>query len=317
MFAGGFTLESAAAVCGATLDELAGLGEQSLLRRDEAPDGSLRFRLLETVREYALEQLVASGQADEVHERHAEHFLELAETADAHIFGADGADWLERLEAEHDNFRAALDWAGAAGRHELELRLGAALQRFWRVRGHLAEGTRRLEAAVERAGDVPPRVLGRAVYSLSALRDKQGDREGGRALLERALELFRAAGDDGEAARTLAELGGIAVLRGDFDRAARALRPDATALPAPPRHASRIVTTSISPRFHNLRGDRVSPAARSQALALAREHGDQDSITIALHNLARVGAAAKGAWTRRRACSRRAWRSRASWAIAS
>ena len=149
VFAGGFTLKAGESVCGAGLDvvdALASLTENGLVRlggTDEEP----RFTMLETIGAYAAERLEESGCAEDLRRRHAEHFLALAEKAEPHLRGSPG-DWLVRLEDEHDNFRSALDCLEASGASERRLRLAGALWRFWYLKGHLAEGSRRLESAL-------------------------------------------------------------------------------------------------------------------------------------------------------------------------
>ena len=149
VFAGGFTLKAGESVCGAGLDvvdALASLTENGLVRlggTDEEP----RFTMLETIGAYAAERLEESGCAEDLRRRHAEHFLALAEEAEPHLRGSPG-DWLDRLEDEHDNFRSALDGLEASGASERLLRLAGALWRFWYLKGHLAEGSRRLESAL-------------------------------------------------------------------------------------------------------------------------------------------------------------------------
>ena len=288
VFAGGFDVGAATAVCDATLDELGTLVDQSLVRRDESSDGSARFRLLETVREYALGRLDADG-GDDVRRRHAEYLIALAEEAEPHLIGEEAATWLERLDREHDNFRAAIAWAGATGRTETELRLAGTLQRFWRVRGHLAEGAARLEEAVARGGDAPPAVLASATYGAGILRDKQGDRDEAQAYLSRALELFREAGLDVEAARTLAELGGIAILTGDYDRGAELLEQTLPLFRAADDTRAVMVVTSNLSSLYSMRGDvERALAVGREALELARTRGDKDQLTISLHNIARL-----------------------------
>ena len=140
VFAGGCTAAAAEDVCEATRAQLSSLVGTSLLY--ERPG---RFLMLETIREYALERLDRSGEADDVRARHAEHFAALADAAaDEHT-----------LEEEHDNLRAAIDWSHDTGATDLELRLAAALAVFWSVRNHLHEGRRRVEAALRHAPDGP------------------------------------------------------------------------------------------------------------------------------------------------------------------
>jgi predicted ATPase/class 3 adenylate cyclase len=142
VFVGGCTLEAAEEVADADLDILQSLVDKNLLRHTEE-----RFWMLETIREYAAERFEVSGEADELRQRHAQHFLALAEEAEPNLRGY-SLEWLDRLEREHDNLRAALDRFGGSGESELALRLAGALSRFWDEKGHLAEGRRRLERAL-------------------------------------------------------------------------------------------------------------------------------------------------------------------------
>jgi predicted ATPase/class 3 adenylate cyclase len=149
VFAGGCTLGSAEAVCDADLDDLEALVDKSLVRIRETN----RFWMLETIREYATEQLEASGEVEELRRRHAAHFLALAEEAEPYAREVD-AGWLDRLDRELDNLRAALDWLELVGETQLVLRLAGALDDLWGSKGHLAEGRRRLEDAL--AADESP-----------------------------------------------------------------------------------------------------------------------------------------------------------------
>ncbi|MDP9368760.1 MAG: NB-ARC domain-containing protein, partial [Chloroflexota bacterium] len=156
VFVGGFDLEAAEAVvrdAGAPhldiLEGVASLVDKSLLRRTEHPGDEPRFGMLETVREYAQEQLDASGEQAGVQDRHLGWCLALAESAEPELRGAAQGTWLDRLEGEHDNLRAALTWAAEAAEPESRmrgLRVAAALWVFWLRRGHLAEGRGRLDA---------------------------------------------------------------------------------------------------------------------------------------------------------------------------
>ncbi len=158
VFAGGWTLEAAEVVCGGdglpeagVLDHLAGLVDKSLVTL-ELPDAAGRYRMLETVRQYATERLVESGETDRLRQTHAKFFLELAEEAEPKLFGPEQDAWFARLEAEHSNLRAALEWLDALEEAMQGLRLAGALWRFWEVRGHLAEGRSWLSEMLRRAG---------------------------------------------------------------------------------------------------------------------------------------------------------------------
>src|SRR5262249_31999218 len=140
-FAGGWTLEAAEAVCigkgveeREVLDLLTRLVQKSLVIYEEREGGG-RYRLLETVRQDARERLLESGEAEAVRERHRDWFLALAQRAEPELWRGSQTEWLERLERENDNLRAALAWSGAPGQVEAGLRLGGALRRFWEVRG--------------------------------------------------------------------------------------------------------------------------------------------------------------------------------------
>ena len=155
VFAGGFGGASAAAVCGAGRETLASLVGASLVHERVDAGGSMRWFMLETVREYALELLDELGEGGDYGRRHAEHYAELAEELeDEHPASGSGAAW-RRLEAEQDNFRAALDWTRGSGAFELELRLAGALAYFWATSVHLREGLTRLDDALRDADDLP------------------------------------------------------------------------------------------------------------------------------------------------------------------
>jgi predicted ATPase/DNA-binding SARP family transcriptional activator len=291
VFAGGFMLEAAAAVCDADVDRVAALVDHNMLRREEAPD-SVRFRMLETIREYALERLAESAREDEVHRTHAEYFLALAELGEPELLGPDAASWLERLEREHDNFRTALSWARTAGQTELELRLASALQVFWRLRGHLHEGRRRLEAALERGDDATPAVRAKALHAVGILVARQGGHVRARKLFEDALALFGEAGDALRASRTLAELGALAILAADYERATGLYEEAIPAFRGTGDRRALTVALGNLASVANLRADYdQARTLGEEALSLARDHGAKDSVALLLHNLARTALA--------------------------
>ena len=157
VFAGGFALEAAEAVSAAegvdaedVLELLGNLVEQSLVLAKPGEDGGeVRYGMLEPVRQYGLERLEHSNEAEEVRRRHAEYYLTLAERADPELKGPRQVAWSSRLEEEHDNLRAALSWAFERGEYKLGLQLAGALGEFWFRRGYLSEGRRWLQAALE------------------------------------------------------------------------------------------------------------------------------------------------------------------------
>src|SRR5207248_3040131 len=133
--------------CWEVLDLLTALVGKSLVLYED-PEGEHRYRLLETVRQYAQEKLLAAGESDAIHERHLSYLLKLAEEAEPHLASAEQTAWLESLEAEHDDFRAALEWSEKKDKAR-GLRLAGALWRFWYVRGYVREGRERLGAALQ------------------------------------------------------------------------------------------------------------------------------------------------------------------------
>jgi tetratricopeptide (TPR) repeat protein len=170
------------------LDELA---DQSLLRR--LPDyDEPRLLMLQVIREYAFEMLQASGEEKEIRDRHAAALQALAESVAPRLFGVDQKKWLDRLELDHDNFRAAFDWAMARGDAQRALCLGAAIWRFWQMRGHLREGRLRLDDALTMPGARDdPAIRGRALDAAGGVAYWQGDLDAAQVYYDECLELAR------------------------------------------------------------------------------------------------------------------------------
>jgi predicted ATPase len=228
VFEGGWTIEAAEAVCaerGESLDVLGGLSslvDASLLRREM--DDEPRLRMLAVIREHARELLVESGEADATRGRHAGYFVGLSGAAESALFGPDHAAWLERLEREHDNLRAALGWARETGDVETGLCLAGSLCEFWWTRGHLGEGRRWVEWFLSEGskGEGQPARAGaraKALYGSGLLAHGQGDNRRAAAFYEEALGLYRELGDQAGTTATLLELGSVNMALGDYDRA--------------------------------------------------------------------------------------------------
>jgi non-specific serine/threonine protein kinase len=179
---------------------------RSLVRREDA-DGEIRFSVPETIRQFAYERLEARGEAPEIRRRHAEAFLELARTAEPQLSGDDQKRWLERLERDHDNIRAALAWAVEAPEPAIALELPYRLWRFWQKRGHLAEVRPKLEDIASRpwAGE-PTADRARLLEALGGIAYWQGDFRGAIPAYTSALEVWRALGDQAEVANALYNL---------------------------------------------------------------------------------------------------------------
>ena len=223
VFAGGFTLAAAEAVGNhdGTLDAFAGverLCEQSLLRQAEGPGSEPRFTMLETIREFGLEQLAAAGEAAELRKRHAHFFLALAEDASPQLSGSAQGAWLNRLEVEHDNLRAALGWSIDAD-PELGMRFARLLVLFWLGHGHFREGQRWLERVLAAGVGAAPAAQAPVLNALAALAGPQGNYDLAATAAEAALAIARDLGDIANIAWSLNVLGGVASLRGDHARA--------------------------------------------------------------------------------------------------
>ena len=276
VFVGGCTLEAAEAVCAAegdsavgVLEGIASLVDKSLLRQDAGAGGEPRYRMLETVREFALGRLAASGEAEDARRRHTAWYLALVERAGGGAAGPQDAPLFERLAAEQGNLDAVLAWTLERGEIATGLRLIDPLVYYFAVRGPLGEGRRWMDRLLAAGADLPPpvraralcaagelavyagdyaavvRLLGeglalareaddrpavaRALYSLALAAEDQGDVDRQVALSEEALALWRGLGDNAGVAATLLSLGGAARIRADYGRA-RALHEEALAL---------------------------------------------------------------------------------------
>ncbi|CAA9535954.1 MAG: hypothetical protein AVDCRST_MAG49-222 [uncultured Thermomicrobiales bacterium] len=285
VFAGGWTLEAAEAVAGGwegereggageggagdVLDSLVALVDGSLVRQRSHATGT-RFSLLEIIREYAQGELAAAGETDRARRRHIVYFLGLADQAETALTGSDQGRWLDRLEVEHDNLRAALQWgtarpasgaagadgaAGAAGadgaaeQTEMGLRLASALWRFWWLRGHLVEGRDWLERALAAAPDAPPAVRAKALDAAGRLARQGGDYARAVERHAAALALHRGLGDEAAIARALNDIGVLMDDQGHYERAR---------------------------------------ASYLEAVAASRDQGDDRGVAVALSNLANM-----------------------------
>jgi len=227
VFAGGWTLEAAEVVGtsegteeGDVLDTFSGLVDKSLVVAEARLKSRVRYRLLEPVRQYAREKLEEGGEAEEVRRRHASFFLTLAEEAEPRLRGPEDMEWLERLEIEHDNMRAALAWTLEREEAELAARLAGALMLFWEWHGHLSEGRRWLEEVLEKKWRVPAAVRAKALFAVCQMAHLQFDTDRAKAAALEGIELSAEAQMDGSLAAAFRwKLGYAARLRGDYERA--------------------------------------------------------------------------------------------------
>lgn len=222
VFSGGFRLDSAEYVCGRSegqlstelLDILASLIDKSLIIRKELPDGESRFRMLEVVRELALETLAERGRLDEIRRRHAGFFTDLGATAEPLLQSAESAVWLSRLEEEHDNLRAAMDW-GLVNEPEMAVRLAVSVRNYWLVHSHLTEGFGWLKAASETGFDPPPQLKFKLLNGLGLAARFRGDLATARQAYEAGLAAGEEAGDRQGTALSNRGLGLVAMQQGD------------------------------------------------------------------------------------------------------
>jgi len=224
VFAAGCTLEAAEAVCDTKqdleldlLDGMASMVDKSLVRQIEQEDGEPRFVMLETIREYGLEKLAASGEESRTRESLAAYCLVLAEEGAGENAATEIKKWIDRLEKEHDNLRAALDWLTEHHKAEWGLRLGTALFRFWEMRDHFTEGRNRLEQLIKLAGAATPNTARmRALFSAGVLTADQRDYPACEEFFKESLEIARVLNDKQSIAISLNALGVVKRDAGDL-----------------------------------------------------------------------------------------------------
>jgi predicted ATPase/class 3 adenylate cyclase/Tfp pilus assembly protein PilF len=341
VFTGGRTLRAADAVCNAggdleidVMEGVASLVDNSLMYVTEGANGEPRYLMLETIHEFAREKLDESGEGEALQRQHALYFMALAEHAEPELTGSQQAEWLARLEDEHDNLRAALRWASnleqnavtqAAERAGVVLRLAGASWRFWYMRGYLTEGREQLagvlhvherltelsQAGAARAADTnhdEQAVQSQVPSGLRAYRAKalngagnlahaQGDYAAARSLHEESLAIKRGLGDKWGIASSLNNLGIIAQEQGDY-AAARSLYVEDLTL-----FQELGDKRGIASSLNNLgivaqeQGDYLSASSLyEESLGLRRELGDKLGIAMSLNNLGTV-AKAQGQYT--------------------
>jgi predicted ATPase/DNA-binding XRE family transcriptional regulator len=298
VFAGGFALE-AAEVVGASeetdtedvLELLGRLVEQSLVLAQLGEDsGEVRYGMLEPVRQYALERLELSDEAEEARQRHAEYYLELAQQAEPELWGPRQVALLNRLEEEHDNLLAVLRWARETGDVEIGLRLAGSLGWFWWTRGYLEEGRRWAEEFLEEndASDHPVGglVRAKALHGMAQLAFGKGDLARAVELFKESLTLYRESDDEGGVAIVIVQLGQIARTRGEHDGAV-ALSDEGLALSRKlgDRMGAAIALNTLG-CVERQRGNTETAMARhEESLALFGELGHDRAVAYTLINL--------------------------------
>jgi predicted ATPase len=300
VFAGGWTLESAGYVIEETpfgeigfdtLERCAALVDHSLIRQQDADDTDPRFSMLQTIREYSQELLEADPEQPETQRRHATYFVALAEQAEPEVEGSRQAAWLERLETEHDNLRTAIAWSLA---HDpaVAVRLGAALRRFWEIRGHLQEGRSQLETITTAAPDEASATLARVLEGAGFLAHAQGDYPAAEASFERGLSVAQAVGDTEAIATINNGLGSVALNTGEFERALKYFEESVRLFQQMDvrRWAVGNALSSLAVAY-GIRGD-LEAAGRllQEALDVHRALDNAWGIAVTLFNLAEVSS---------------------------
>jgi predicted ATPase/class 3 adenylate cyclase/DNA-binding CsgD family transcriptional regulator len=270
------------------LDSLATLLDHSLLRQELGVDGAPRFQMLETIHEYALEQLAASSEQAHIRRKHAEFFLALAEAAAAALEGAEQGVWLTQLQQEHDNLRTALSWAVEQHEAEIGIRLAVALRLFWFMRGHLSEGRERL-AQILALENSSLSTRAQALDCAGFLARYQGDYAAAAGLIRESLALRRSLGHSQGIADALSNLGYVTLHQGDYAAACAMYEESLGLYTALNNQQGRADCLSHLGAAAFYQGNYVvAQTLHEQALVIWRALGDIEGVAYALYNLGDV-----------------------------
>ena len=311
IFAGGFTFEAAEAVCGdgenertrdgeqrslphsisrsLILDLLSNLIDKSLVMVNES-DGEMRYRMLEPLREYAREKLAAANESDEIAARHLTYFMELAERAEPEFTSAEQGAWHKRLEAEHDNVRAALSWhAQTQAEIEMQLRLAGALWRFWYARGHIVEGQRFLTTALSQGEPRATIARVKAYAGLGSLAWLRGEYEQCIQWHEQSLAISRALADIPGVGLALVNIAGALIHQTKYEKADRYLEESLALARGIQDHLLLTFILMTMGEMARYRGDYANAQAlNEEAYAAATQAQHVQHIALALNNLGLV-----------------------------
>jgi DNA-binding CsgD family transcriptional regulator/tetratricopeptide (TPR) repeat protein len=297
VFAGGWNLEASEAMVSGegvaqseVVDLLSELVEKSLVVAKETVQGGMRYRLLEPVRQYALEKLEESGETWDAKHAHACYFLELAEEAEPELFGPQEAQWYERLEEEHDNIRAALSYTLEGAEPELGLRLAGAIWWFWHRHGHLSEGLRWLDEGLAKGSGASAMARVKALGGIGWLAFGQADLDRMKEGATEGLKLCAEARLGGEhRALFLRLLGDASWLEGDYDQAMK-LAEESLELSRESNDLGGMALSLLQQGTASMWGSGDLGKARAfyeEALAISRELGSASIFRLCLSSLAR------------------------------
>ncbi len=296
VFAGGFTVEAAEKVCEISdqaeakpkleiLDGIMSLFENNLLALREQPDGSARLRMLEVVREFSLERLEASGEIDAFRRNHAEFFLALAENAEPHLSAERAGEWLENLEIEIDNLRAALDWS-LQNEPETATRIAAASRFFWINHSHLTEGREWLGSTLKRSRGTHHSLRFKLLAGLGTMSRLQGDYEAAQKFYKQGFDEGKANGDLRQISLSASGLGTVAQLRNDYDDARKYYEEGVAVSREANDDFARGVSLNCLADLEKSEGNLVT--ARDllcDALTIFRKLGNKETVSSSLNNL--------------------------------
>jgi predicted ATPase/class 3 adenylate cyclase len=297
VFIGGCMLDAVEALAEDPLErvsiigELGSLVDKSLLRQVDDPYGEPRFLMLELLREFGLEQLIASGEQDQIRRWHAQFFLSLAEQAESKMESAEQLEWVNRMQQEHDNLRAALQWSMTANdASEICLRLATTLGLFWEVRGYFSEGRERLSAVLNtHSAQEETAARAQLLARAAELAYRQSDYPATTSFAQESLEICRLIQDYRGVASALIKLGNAATEAGDYQTASQYLEESLETWRAlNDQHGTARVLISLG--WVALRaGDYALAKARlEEALSISREVGDARSIGFELSGLGEI-----------------------------
>jgi predicted ATPase/DNA-binding XRE family transcriptional regulator len=297
VFVGGWSLKAAESVCGDAaeqgtvrsddvLDLLEQLINKSLVITEDE-HGTSRFRMLETIRQYAKEKLVESGESDVLHDKHLEFFLNLAESAEPHLRKTEQVEWLQQLDAEIENLRAALGWAMKSSSAEIPLRLTGALGTFWELRDYWLENAKWLDQALDREWDIASRTdksaRAKALYRRADVAIMLDDVDVFKKSAESALALYKELGDAWGIAYTRALNAFYLMLTGNMVVSQSLLEQSLTDFQnLRDVWGEYFVTRWLIPVLLNTGNPDKSMELKQRALVLARTSGDRHRITGAL-----------------------------------
>jgi predicted ATPase/transcriptional regulator with XRE-family HTH domain len=293
IFVGGSTPEAAEKVIvgseaedGGSSGMLASLVAKNLLKRET--DGEERYWMLETIRDYASEQLTGSGESDELRQRHAEYYMAFVEQAEVELQGRDQVAWLGRLDREYPNVRSALTWSqGQDGLRELGLRMAGALGKFWETRGYISEGRSMLAGVLSgmAEGEATP-VAGKALSAAGRLALYPGDFQAARVSFEKSLAISRLLGNKPGIANALNNLGVVAQAQGE-NETARAAFAEALAIRRELGDKAGIANSlnSLGTLAVTMSDYASAVALTEEGLQIRRELGHKYGIMLSLANL--------------------------------